>query len=303
MNASARRERGMRRVRRVALALLVAGLTVASGLAASVRQARAHAGELLRNVGAEVMRYADSDQDDAPRVLVVNGLPLHVGSGGTPDGPGRVLDAFHARCRERGMRFDLAPSSQTRPIRPPALRALPLDGVLRLEDAARGYVACLDAQGRVTSLDDLLARARLFLADGDLAHFGALRFAMVERHGARTHYLALWSEGSLPLARAFPARGDAPGRDPSEIPRVTGTRRILSAWQTGHEPMIALYRASQTGTAALAARYHAALRRAGFRVEPRASDGTGFVTHRDGAWFLIAIAPDGSDAIASVTPL
>lgn len=283
-------------------ALLGASLAV---LALGVHHARAYVDELARSAGADMLRYARANQQDARRTLVVNGLRIHVGSGGTADAPRAVLDAFHERCRTRGVAFDA-------PLRDPAhaafvpdavARTLPLDGVLRLDDAEHGYVACLDAGGRRLTPDDLLDRTRRFLADGDLAHLGELRFAAVERRGPRTHYLALWSEGSFPLGRAFPPQGDAPGKDPTGIPRVAGARRVLSAWQSDQVPSITLYRADATSVPALASRYRHALERAGFQLRADAPDDRGLVAVRDDAWFLVAFAADGPDAIASITPL
>lgn len=280
------------------------GLTLAS-LGVAVHGAQAYVDELARDVGGEMLRYSGADQLDAQRTLVVNGLRIRLGSGGTRSTPRAVLDEFHARCRQRGVAFDAPLSAQAAGAarRLPFAGALPLDGVLRLDDGERGYVACLDSAGRRFSPDELLQRTRRFLADGDLSHLGELRFAMAERHGARTSYLAMWTEGAFPLGRAFPASGDAPGRDPAGVPRVAGTRRILSAWQADAAPMVAIYRAAATTTHALADRYRRSLESAGARVETTGRDADSIVASHGAQWFLIAFVPDGSDAIASVTPL
>lgn len=280
------------------------GLALASA-GVVVHHAKAYVDEFARDVGGEMLRYSGADQQDAQRTLVVNGLRIRVGSGGTPGAPRQVLDEFQARCRQRGIRFDAHPSAQAAVAahRLPFASNLPLDGVLRLDDGDRGYLACLDTAGREVSPDELLQRARRFLADGDLSHLGELRFAMVERHGARTSYLAIWSEGAFPLGRAFPATGDAPGRDPAGVPRVPGTRRILSAWQADATPMVAIYRAAATTTHALADRYRRALADTSARMEATGGDADSLVVSHDAQWFLIAFVADGPDAIASVTPL
>lgn len=281
-----------------AVAFVVASLGVA------VHHAHAYADEFVRDVGGAMLRYAGADQLDAQRTLVVNGLQVRVGSGGTPHTPRQVLDEFHARCRGRGIRFDAPPPAHEAALAHlPFASTFPLDGVLRLDDGERGYVACLDVAGRQLSPDELLERTRRFLADGDLSHLGELRLAIVERDGARTSYLALWTEGPFPVGRAFPATGDAPGRDPVGVPRVPGTRRVLSAWQASAAPMLAMYRATATTTRALADRYRRTLEGAGARVQAAERDAAGLVVRHDAQWFLIVFVPDGSDAIASVTRL
>jgi hypothetical protein len=276
----------------------------ACALGALGHTARAYVDELALGAGADMLRYARADQIDAHRTIVVNGLHIRMTSGGTGDSPRRVLDLFHARCRARGIRLDAnAPPAIPLPPRWPGVKALPLDGVLRLDDGERGYVACLDLGGRRLSPDELLDRTRRFLADGDLAHFGELRFAIAERDGDRTSYLALWSEGALPLREAFPADRDAPGQDPAGVPRVPGTRRVLSAWQLDAAPMLAVYRAPGTTVASLATRYRRTLEAAGFRVRSAPEAARGLVASRGDAWFLIALEADGADAIAAVTSL
>ncbi len=276
----------------------------ACALAALSYTARASVGELALDAGAEMMRYADADQRDAQRTLVLNGLRLHVGSGGTRRAPRDVLDAFHARCRERSVRFDARlPDDPGANAHTAKLRTLPLDGVLRLDDGERGYVACLDLGGRRLSPNELLDRTRRFLAGGDLAEFGDLRVVFVERHGTRTNYLALWTDGPLPLWRAFAADGDVPGKDPDGVPRPAGLRRVLSAWQADAAPTLTAYRADATSVPELRARYQRFLESQGFRVEALASEAHALVASRGERWVLLTFVADGSGVVASVTPL
>lgn len=299
MSAPVRTTRRFRRPRGAAWTVAVF-VAVAATLA---HTARAHVDELALGAGAAMLRYAGADQVDAERTLVVNGLRIHVSSGGTKDAPREVLDFFHARCRERGIRFDARAATGRRAARlPPWAGGLPLDGVLRLDDGERGYVACLDLGGRHLSPDELLQRTRRFLAEGDLAHVGGLRFAAVERHAERTSYVAIWTEGSLPLWRAFPPDRDAPGKDLAAVPRVPGTRRVLSAWQVDAAPMLAVYHAEATTAQVLAGRYRRSLEAAGFQVRASGANDRSLVASRGGGWCLIVFADDGSGAAAAVTP-
>lgn len=288
-----------RRFALLAATLLCAGIAL-GGLALRVR---AHADELLLDVGASMLRHPAADQIDATRTLSVNGLQVHLSSGGTSRSLPEVLDLFHARCRERGGRFDLqlAHALRTRAaverLAPPAL-----DGVLRIDDGARGYVACLDLGGSPVPPDELLRRARRFLEDGDLAHLGDLRFVFAARDGERTSYLALWTVGPFALARAFPAEGDAPGSDLPRVPRPPEARRLLSAHGLGAEPSVTVYRAEHSTPAALGARYRAVLGRAGFRLHGGTEATSGFVAARDDRWLLVTLSADGAHALATLVP-
>jgi hypothetical protein len=113
----------------------------------------------------------------------------------------------------------------------------------------------------------LIDRLRAFVASGDLACVGDLRFVWARRDGPETSYVALWSEGPLAIRSAFPAQGDAPGADLPELPRPAHSVRILSAWQEQQAPMLAGYQ-SPGSASALSARYWQQLVAAGFVLRP-----------------------------------
>lgn len=286
---------------------LVATGTLACAVATggfAAKHVRAHVDELAFDIGATMLRHPATDQADPARTLLVNGIALHIASAGTAAPLPDVLDIFHARCRERGGRFGEA-FERPRGMRVGLRRLVdvPLDGVLRLEDAERGYVACLDMGGAPLGVGEILHRARAVLAEGDLARIGDLRFVYAVRDGERTSYLALWTDGPLPVYRAFPAQGDAPGDDLEQVPRPPGTRRILSAHEHGGRARVAMYRAHGVGPTALAERYRAHLRAAEFVIPETAPGHDGFVAQRGDTWILVAVSDDGADALATVVPL
>lgn len=242
-------------MRRLKLALCAIALLCALALGAR-GHANATAAELVSAAGAPLLAYARSTQDEGVRALYLNGARLGMRTGSTLDTSNAVLDAYESRCRAR-----LAKQNGAR---------LPhgFDGIARFGTDAQGFVGCIDFGTDVTA-SDLLTRLEQLVATGDVEELGKLEvvWAMRSERGAR--YVALWSEGSLPLWKMFPGTGDAPGIDLPDAPRPPQSRRLLSLWQQGEAPMIASY-ASALAPDVLLARYREALSRAGFEV--RASD-------------------------------
>lgn len=299
-------ERDNARVRRCTAALRVTALLVLLGnVGVGVFAVRAHARahELMQSAGASLLAYARADHVAAPSTLVLNGTPLHLMSGSTTDSIRALLDTFHARCRRVGGRFG-EPLLERQPrlgaLAPPARAAL--DGVLRLDSERSGYIACLDLGNERVSPTDLISRVRAFLATGDLAKIGDLRFAWTSRDPGRTSYVALWSESSVPLRSMFPPRGDAPGEEIRDLPRPDGSRRVLSAWQQGEAPILVVYRARRSA-AELAQRYGQQLTALGWVVERQTrapGTPTGLLVRR-GRTVILAIASDDGHNAAELT--
>jgi hypothetical protein len=208
---------------------------------------RARAHELMQGAGAAMLSYGRAEHLDGPHVLSLNGARLHLLSGTTRDSVGALLDAFHARCKQVGGGF----GRQLARLRPqldalsPSKRAA-FDAVLRADGERAGHLACLDLGGAPIDARELQRRVQAFLATGDLAKVGELRLVWATRDRDRTRYIALWSEGSLPLLAMFPAHEDAPGLDAPELPRPSGTRRLLSALQEQQAAMLVAYRSQGT---------------------------------------------------------
>jgi hypothetical protein len=238
-----RRKRGARVLRGILLAAALAVLSVA-GLAWS---ARVKARDALQSAGELMLRYADAERIDAPRELVVNGLALHVLSGVSTKPLGTVLDFFQARCKEVGGGFDreiakLLQAQGAAPLPEPITRG----GTLREDDEHNGYLACLDLATDQLETSELIARLQAFAESGDVAKVGDLRFVWARRAREQTSYVALWSEGPLPLPVAFPEAGDAPGVDLPSLPRPERSVRVLSAWQRDAAPSLVSYRSEAT---------------------------------------------------------
>jgi hypothetical protein len=251
---------------------------------------RARADELVMDLGAQLLAYAKATELDTSRTLIVNGLSLHVLSGSTPDGVSALLDTFHARCRRASGGLDRRPPELPGTHRWPRIAEHAFDPVLRRDDARGGYVACLDLRTGSVSADDLLARLQRFLEHADPSEVGDLRFAWAFRSGDTTTYVGVYTDGPLPLAAAFPARGDAPGSDVSGVPRPEHARRVLSAFQRDAAPMLASYESSAGPRVALQS-FAGQLRHRGLDpVIPDHADGALYASTSHGDVDLLAFA-------------
>jgi len=288
---------------RVAAVLAAVALGGAFWLAMT---ARARAGELLHDAGVSMLSYTRTDFEDAPRIVHVNGLPLRMMSGHTHDDLTSVLDFFEQRCGSvdggieqqlavlRGGAGDALGAVDPRLLRP----------VLRNEQDAQGYVACLDLGAAEIGAEQLAARLGAFAATFDLARLGDLRFvwARAERNG--TAYVAAWTDGPLRLDRMFPAEGDVPGLDPGALPRPPHARRVLSAWQEHKAPLLTTYRA-ELSIAEAHARYRETLVDDGFTVREQSTAPSvqhWLIAARGASSAIVLIRADGP-ARSSVTLL
>ena len=239
--------RGASRLRRAMRGVLLAAALAVASVAWLAWTARVKARDALQSAGELMLRYAGAEHIDAPRELVVNGLALHVLSGVSAKPLGTVLDFFEARCKQVGGGFDrkiarLLQAHGAAPLPAPIMRG----GTLREDDEHNGYLACLDLATDQLATSELIPRLQAFAKSGDIANVGDLRFVWARRDLQQTSYVALWTEGPVPLPVAFPEQGDAPGVDLPSLPRPERSVRVLSAWQRDAAPSLVSYRSETT---------------------------------------------------------
>ncbi|MCA9615778.1 MAG: hypothetical protein KC586_23645, partial [Myxococcales bacterium] len=130
----------VKRVLRVAGVLAVV-YVVALVLAA--RQAAAEVDELMLGLGAELLRFPDSTQDEVRRVSL-NGASIEMTTGITDRPIDEVLAYFEARCQER----DGGVSETIQRILDEGndlgVAAADVDTTMTMNTGTRGFVACLD---------------------------------------------------------------------------------------------------------------------------------------------------------------
>ncbi len=257
--------RARRVLRRLGLVVLTSLFVAVLATGWVYHQARAQVGEGLMDLGAQMMRFADSRRQDAPRDLMLNGQRLRFSSG-TADRPAReVLDFFEARCADAdgGLSEQVEALREQRPDAFEGERSS--SPVLREGNDRQGYVACLDF-GQSIGVTELAERLVRFGETSDVADVGEMRFVFAEQNerGA-THFVAMWATGSFDLDRMFPEQGDVPGRDVAGVVRPSESRRTLSSWEQGEPYTLTVYETREDeGT--LERFYRGALGRAGWTV-------------------------------------
>jgi hypothetical protein len=255
------------------LAFLVA--VQAGALCLAVGSTRAEVNEMMMDLGARMMRYAQASRQDRPRTLLLNGLALRFASGTTRRTVVEVLDRFHARCRQNSGR--LAEQIEAIMRRGPSSldygRGRLLDGTLRYGGQDRGFIACLDLGADEVSPQEILHRVNRFLRIGDLSELGGLRYAMAEQGERMTSFIAFWTEGEVDLFEAFPSDRDAPGRDAEGVPRAPNSVRVLSAWEPDRAPSLAVYRVPSLDSVDLPGFYRRSLAKNGWRLLEREPEG------------------------------
>jgi hypothetical protein len=264
MTVRARRRIVWSKVFAFARAFAVLFIVAAVGLFGLARRAEAQLGEKLVGFGDELARFGEFRASSAPRRLTVNGLELNLLTFSAALDVSAVLDRLEASCRKHGG----LEAPHTLLARAAEVRWLDslLSGILRRESARRGVLACFDTAGKL-DLSALTERLDAVKASGDLSKLGDFRYVLARREGHQTTVLVLWTHGGLALAGAFPKSGDAPGRDPENVPRAPEMRRLLSAKEHGAPYSIAVYEAGKKSFRGLVGWYDAEFSRGGWSVK------------------------------------
>jgi hypothetical protein len=263
---------------------LMVVLAVGFGLV-TYQRARGQLGESLLGTGSQMMLLADAERQDAPRELVVNGQRIRFSTGIVPYSSGALLDRFEERCNaiDAGLMERVSQAVAEDPDRAPHDIGSH-SPVLRQMNGAAGFVACLDLGPEDSDLQELAQRAQRFTQTRDLHDLGDLRYIYAQPldgdpDADRAHFVAIWTEGSLRFDQIFRETGDAIGVDPVDVPRLPGSRRLLSAFERGDSQRATIYRTDELDEGAAERFYRRELAASGWTVlgehDPRA--------HLDGA--------------------
>lgn len=265
--SASRSRRWCTRILAVARATLCLFVILAILVVGCLRSAHAHLGETLLGFGDQLAKWQGMKALSGRRQLNVNGLGLGMVTVSTELDVTHALDRFQDHCRKHG---GLAvPASLAKRL---GSEAQVFDGSFRQESAAQGVLACLDS-GHPLALSELSERLARLRDTGDLAALGDLRYVLARRSGDTTTLLVFWTEGSAPLFTLFPKTGDAPGRDPKDLPRPVGSQRMLSAAEQGAPYSLTLYRKPDQTPEQLRQWYRRELETGGWLVNTDASSG------------------------------
>lgn len=234
---AARRRRWLRRAIQAGLAAGFVALLAAGG---SYQAARAQVSDELVGFGEHLMAYAHARRQDAPRDVFLNGQSFRLSSGTTARTADEVLDHFEARCGE----IDGSLPDVFEALELPASQVSPAP-TLRVGDGMRGYVACLEMGPQEVTLGDFFQRVGAYRNSGDLSELGDFRYVFADEMGEgderSTHFVTVWTVGSLNLGAMFPEEGDAPGTDAADVDRPPTSRRVLSGYERGQSQRLTVY--------------------------------------------------------------
>lgn len=200
----------------------------------AAKRVEAEVQEIMLGLGAEMMQMPDADTGRL-RQMRFNGAPIQFRTSRTDKPMAEVLDYFEQRCQEHDGR--LAEQLEELMVREPRLEGLDpseLDGTMRFDTSQRGYVACLDMGDEQRDHEDIIGRVGEFIRTGDIADVGHMRYLYAQRVDEdHTFFVTVFSDHPVNIYEMFPTEGDAPGRDPEDVARPPGARRLLSAWEEG----------------------------------------------------------------------
>lgn len=214
---------------RVSLLVLAVGAILCGAL---LRRAGAQVDGTLLDLGSRLMAFPDHLTEEE-RSIELNGISLSIRAQVVRAPLSAVLGHYQDVCSTG---IDGSPMAGS------IFSALSTRSGISDED---GYVACIDLRG--VGLDSLVERLSKFSNTWDLADLGPLRYAYARQsEGSQTFVLTMWTDGSVNLRQLVPAEdGDAVGRDPAAVPRLSGTRRLLSAAEVGEPTGVFIYSAEE----------------------------------------------------------
>ena len=150
-----------------------------------------------------------------PRHVELNGFPLHLLTGRSPESPRQVVDFYQGSC-----------SRSHRGAGPPPL--------LRRDGEDTSLLVGVDGDG---------AEVRRRMEEGRLHFIHTAPLCMVYAHltDGLTDFMAVWSDAP-PAVLSPPPRGDAPGYDIPGIPRPAGSRRSFNLVEPAAGYILVTYR-------------------------------------------------------------
>jgi hypothetical protein len=240
-------------------------LCLALSLAALLRATQARAGDVLVQLGNQLMRLPDAYYGYAVRELWINGLALKVQSGSSRLPALEVVAEFRKACATHAaVQLDERERKQAGALNQESWFKNALDGVLIEHGEAGTAVACIDAMGKPWDVLSVADAAQRFVKSGDLLEMGRLRYAWVTEAEQGSVFLTFWTDGSARLLEQFPRDRDAPGVDFPDLGRVEGSQRYLSAHL--EDSFLTMYAHREGALDGLWEQYRASLVRGGYQI-------------------------------------
>jgi hypothetical protein len=270
---------------------------IGAGLAA--RSAYGDVTDSALALGHELGKMGDTGEK---RPVRLNGQPIYVASTTESTPLPEVLDRMEAVCRENSVGLVKELDDLTAELKkelPEGADTAEAAGIVRKEEATRGFVACFARESSEREkATDVAARLTEVHETGELSKLGKLRYLFGERtKEGRTHIVAVWTDGPFNIYSLFPkVDGDAPGADPKDVPRPIKSSRLLTADIEGVPYGIHMYESAARYTDVLA-NYDEELPKQGWQAvltDPGGEAGER-VYHRRGVDLMIFAGRGGDD--------
>ncbi len=235
------------------------------GVFAEYQHVSGQVGEQLVSLGDRLMDYEGATSRDETREVVFNGQSLLFSTGRAGDPVSTVLDHFETACagHDGGLteRYEAARTAQG--------RAEGHSPVFRYDADNAGVVACLDFGADDVSVTELGERVRQYGQSHDLHDLGDLRYVYAEGNDTNTstHFVTFWTAGSFRMDAIFPDDGDGGGSDLPDVARPPGSRRTISATETGTNDTVVQYVGSEMTEWELESFYQHQLAASGWAVQ------------------------------------
>ena len=236
---------------------------------------------------------------DRPQKITLNGEPIYAASGVGNLPLKQSLDLVERACSAQDTAV-FKEAYKSAPTEVAALGILP-NGVLRRADGTRGVVACISKpNGSATNLVDTM---KTFQQSADLGDLGKLRYSyMTATKDGKTRALTVWTEDHFKLSSfAIEDGKDAPGSDPTLVPRPADSQRYLSAQFDGTPYGVWIYSTARSAED-VAASYDTKLRDdgwVGLKYERDGNHGRGF--EKDGVELILSTGIDSETKRTVVT--
>lgn len=205
------------------------------------RIARATVMEKLFSIGQHMAPYLDDKRStEAPRLVKINGVHLHVAVGHTEHRPEQVKQWYIDRYAAKGDGLDhYGQELRKRNMLPPEVPSL---NQTTFGNDQMGGVVALD-YGDKMSVKALAEKMAKFAKNGKLGEVANLRYMYYEKEGQGTRFINVWTDERFDLSNVITtdARADAPGSDVAGVPRYPGTVRTLSGQERGMSQQLAIY--------------------------------------------------------------
>jgi hypothetical protein len=239
--------------RRGLLRLSAYGIGVAAVLTGlSIHSARADMAKAGVSFGRELSPLVDKFDGDVNHIRI-NGQNLYMAISYSGEyTTGQILDKYEDHCAENKSALgetwaNLSRKDQEAVREKTGNTSLFRTGVLRRQELEEGVVMCFvkgtQSKASITDAVGDLVKTK------DFGALGKLRYVYVtpSEDGHRRRVLTVWTEDSFSIEKIMPSDGSEPmGEDPAGVPRMPGTKRMLSAEVVGTPFSMHVYRASGT---------------------------------------------------------